>query len=98
MRAPNRILMSLRGSGQLTPKGLSICQWKQSTDILLTFILNELNQDALLGKGQAREVPKTLGVCEGDTYNRTGEDKVEGDWLLVSRLKEPSPPKEAVPV
>lgn len=79
--------MSLRGPGQLTPKGLSICQWRQSTDILLTFILSELNQDALLQKGQTREEPKPLGVSEGDTYNRTGEDKVEGDWLLRSRLE-----------
>lgn len=62
--------MSLRESGQLTPKRLSTCQWNQSTDTLLSFILNELNQDAHLEKGQACEEPNTLGVSEGGAYNR----------------------------
>lgn len=44
----------------------------QSTQMLHVLFLNELNQEACSGKGDAHEEPKTYGVSAGGTYKTVG--------------------------
>lgn len=63
--------MSRSKLGNLNPKAEQMSTG-QSTQMLHVLFLNELNQEACSGKGDAHEEPKTYGVSAGGTYKTVG--------------------------